>query len=96
MKTKDRLDAFDVLDEMKALPRCTCKAEPDDQLAEFKADAWRAFVVRIMVQTHYRAALIIARYPGTYLAVRDSIDEATIRALGDADRTSEPDAAVTL
>jgi hypothetical protein len=78
-KTKDRLDAFGVLDDLGALPRCRC--EPEKQvLEELQLDARRAFVIRMVAERHYRAALVIAHYPETHVAVREVIDAALLRA----------------
>ncbi len=71
---KERLQALDALDEMGALPRCTCEPEPQHQLVEHKSDARVAYTIRLVAQKHSRAALHIAAYPETYLAVRDAID----------------------
>jgi hypothetical protein len=75
---QDRLQALGALDEMGALPRCTCEPDPQHQLIEHKRDAWYACTIRLVAQKHYRAALRIARYPETYLAVRDAIDASIV------------------
>jgi hypothetical protein len=74
VSAKDRLDALAALDDAGALPRCTCKPEPAHQLREERVDAWYACTIRLVSKKHYWAALRIARYPETYLAVRDAID----------------------
>jgi len=79
---KERLDAFAALEEADAFPACTCRRE-DLWLAEDKYDASAAFVIRMVAQNHYRAAIYIARYPKTYVAVRDAIDDAILRARAD-------------
>jgi hypothetical protein len=81
---KDRLKALRALDDIGALPRCTCEPEPKHQLVEEKYDASDAHTVRLVAQKHYRAALHIARYPETYLAVRDAIDARIVSELGQA------------
>jgi hypothetical protein len=68
-----RLKAFEALDKMKVLPRCTCNTRVE-KLPEFEADANRAYTIRLVGQRHYRAALVIAAFPETYFAVRDAID----------------------
>lgn len=73
---KERLDSFVELDKMKVLPRCTCKPKTGPTLIEDEVDAWRAHAIRLMTKMHYRAAMLVARYPETYIAVRDAIDEA--------------------
>lgn len=70
---QERLKAFAVLDEMNVLPRCTC-----DQKKTIDAEAWGTHVIRMVAQKHYRAAAVIARYPETYLAVRDAVDAAIV------------------
>jgi hypothetical protein len=81
---KDRLKALRALDDLEALPRCTCEPEPKHQLDEEKADAYDAYAIRLVAKKHYRAALHIARYPETYLAVRDAIDARIVSELGHA------------
>jgi hypothetical protein len=88
VKTKDRLDAFVLLDEVEALPRCTCRADPETRLAEIQDDAFRAYVIRMVSQTHYRSAMIAARYPETYVAVRQVLDDAVLASAEDADTDS--------
>ena len=88
VNTKDRLDAFALLDEMEALPRCTCRADPETQLVELQDDAFRAYVIRMVSQTHYRAAMIVARYPETYVAVREILDDALLTSAEDAEPES--------
>jgi hypothetical protein len=69
---------------MGALPRCTCEPEPKHQLVEEKYDAYDAYTIRLVAKKHYRAALHIARYPETYLAVRDAIDARIVSELDSA------------
>jgi hypothetical protein len=71
---KERLDAIKVLDEAGALPTCSCRREPKDLLAEDERDITIAYTIRLVAQRHYRAASLIARFPESYLAVRDAID----------------------
>lgn len=92
VKTKDRLDAFAALDEMEALPRCTCKPDPELQLAELEEDAFCAYVIRMVSQRHYRAALVTAHYPETYVAVREAIDRVARRCARPGDVSSAPEA----
>lgn len=92
--TKTRLDAFVVLDEMEALPRCTCKPPKDLHLVEDRIDETRAFVVRMVARRHYRAALISAQFPSTYTAVQDVIATAIAAADAiDSESETRPDAA---
>lgn len=91
---KDRLKALRALDDLGALPRCTCEPEPKDQLVEEKYDARDACTIRLVAQKHYRAALHIAYYPETYLAVRDAIDARIVSELGLA-REDDATAAAT-
>jgi len=77
-RTKDRLDAFVALDDLEVLPRCQCDPQHENELIERQPDAWDTYVVRMCAETHYRAALIVAAYPETYLAVRDAIDDALL------------------
>jgi hypothetical protein len=90
----DRLKALRALDDLGALPRCTCEPEPKHQLDEEKVDAWDAHTIRLGAQKHFRAALEIARYPETYLAVRDAIDARIVSELGPA-REDDATAAAT-
>jgi hypothetical protein len=91
---KDRLKALRALDDMGALPRCSCEPEPKHQLVEEKYDAHDAYTIRLVAKKHYRAALHIARYPETYLAVRDAIDARIVSELAAA-RDSDATAAAT-
>jgi hypothetical protein len=84
MKPRQRLKTFKMLDETGVLPQCKCD-RTIEQLLEFKADRFRAYVIRIVGQRHYRAALVIARFPETYHTVRDAID-----AKVPLDRTEAP------
>jgi hypothetical protein len=73
VSARARLKAFAALSDVGAFPPCTCR-EDTGHLAEQKSDVFRAYVIRSVGQRHYRAALIIARVPETYCAVRDAID----------------------
>ena len=90
VRAQDRLDAFAVLDEMEVLPRCTCSPKPGLELAELAADETRGFVIRMVAQDHYRAAMIIARYPATHLAVRDAIDGGILAGLTASEAPATP------
>ena len=81
---RKRLQALRALDEIGVLPRCTCEPEPKHQLVEHRRDAWFAYTVCLVARKHYRAAMHIAEYPETYLAVRDAIDARVVRELEEA------------
>jgi hypothetical protein len=76
---KERLDALVALDEAGELPRCECKPRKKLNLIEDRVDVTRARVVRLVAQKHDRAARTIARFPETYCAVRDAIDDAIVK-----------------
>ena len=80
VSAKVRLDCFDALDELGAIRRCTCERGERGQLPELRADELRAYVIQVVVQAHYRAALAVAQFPQTYLAVRDAIDTRVLAA----------------
>jgi hypothetical protein len=84
VSAKDRLEALVALDAAGALPRCKCNPEPARELVEARTDRWYAYTVRLVAQRHYRAALGIASYPETYLAVRDAIDARVVATLASA------------
>ena len=86
INARDRLNTLRALDDMGALPRCTCEPEAKNQLVGQKCDAHDAYTIRLVARKHYRAALHIARYPETYLAVRDAIDAGIVSELGAARR----------
>jgi hypothetical protein len=90
---KDRLDSFIELDRMEVLPRCTCKPKGRPALIEDEVDAWRAHAIRLVTKMHYRAATWVARYPETYNAVRDAIDETVVSELPSPDSDVNPGAA---
>lgn len=69
----DRLDAVEALDELNVLERCTCN-RPAQMLSEHRVDAWAAYVIRTVGQRHHRAALVVARFPSTFVAVRTATD----------------------
>ncbi len=77
-RTKERLDAFVALDELEVIARCRCDAPKERELVELRADALEAYIVRMVAANHYRAALVVAEHPETYLAVRDAIDHALL------------------
>jgi hypothetical protein len=67
------LDAFVALDELGVLPQCTCTPTKRG-LDEERLDEWRAHAIRVVAKRHHRAAMLIARYPETYVAVQEAID----------------------
>ncbi len=69
-----RLEAFASLDELGALPECTCDPDEGKLREEERHDASRAYVIRSVAQRHHRAATVIAEFPETFHAVRDAID----------------------
>jgi len=85
-----RLKAFAALDEEGVLPRCTCKPSQRDDFHRQPTDAWRAFIIRVTRKETYVAALYVARYPETYLAVRDAIDAKIVEAIGATVRDELP------
>ena len=79
-RTKDRLNAFEALAELDVLPDCSCKPDKRTQFVEMQVDEERAYVIKMVAEQHYRAALVIARYPDTYVTVRGAIDDALLAA----------------
>jgi len=79
----DRLKAFAALDVEGVLPRCTCTPSQQTEYDRDRIDAWRAFIIRMVTKETNTAAFMIARYPETYLAVRDAIDRKLIDAIGE-------------
>lgn len=74
---KERLSSFEALDELEVFQRCKC--EPLElPLIEKRADEVVAYVVQMVSRRHYRAALVVANFPETFLAVRTSVDNAIL------------------
>jgi hypothetical protein len=73
---KDRLKAFVALEELKALPRCTCAPAETSRVSEIELDIGRAFLIRGVATKHYRLVSLMVAFPQTRLAVRDAIDNA--------------------
>jgi hypothetical protein len=70
---KQRLQAFAALEDAGAFLECTCRREPL-YLTEDKDDAFCAYVIRLVLGRHYRAALFRVSFPDTFLALRDEVD----------------------
>jgi hypothetical protein len=70
---RERLNAFTALEEMSALPSCSC-----DRKKGTEGGDWVAHTIHLVAQKHYRAVPLIAQNPETYLAVRDAVDAAIL------------------
>lgn len=81
LPAKDRLRALGALEELDVLPKCTCAPTKrrGTVLHEMKTDGILAYVIRIVAERHYRAAIYIAAFPETFVAVRDAIDDAIVQ-----------------
>jgi hypothetical protein len=76
---KDRLRALAALEELEVLPKCTCSRKKAPALRETRIDGLYAYVIQIVAERHYRAALNSASFPETFVAVRDAIDAAILQ-----------------
>jgi hypothetical protein len=77
---RKRLQAFEALDEMGVLPRCTCRDPSKNDFEEQRADSSRRMFIHLAAERSYRGALTVAQFPETHFAVRDAIDAALIAA----------------
>jgi hypothetical protein len=83
LSAKERLQALAALEELDVLPSCRCQRKKKGPvLSEDRLDRLYAYAIRIVAEKHYRAALTIASFPETYVAVRDSIDAAIAETRG--------------
>lgn len=87
LAAKDRLEALAALDELGVLPKCTCGAKKTPVLREMRLAELYVYVIRIVAETHFRAAVQIAHFPETALAVRNAIDDAILKKEAEAARS---------
>jgi hypothetical protein len=80
VSARERLQAFEALDEMEALPKCTCSCPSKNELEENRLDSRRGMLIHLVVERSYGGALAVAHFPETSFAIRDSIDAALIAA----------------